>query len=110
RSPLLPVGPGKSYVLKPAEEWVAIAVPAIVSAEEYALVQQKLAHNQQTALRNTQHPYLLRGHVSCGVCHLTASARTTPQGHQYYLCRGRTDRRRVSQGERCTSRYIPAQQ
>ena len=35
RSPLLPVGPGKSYVLKPVEEWVAIAVPAIVSAEEY---------------------------------------------------------------------------
>jgi site-specific DNA recombinase len=110
RSPLLPVGPGKSYVLKPAEEWVAIAVPAIVSAQEYALVQQKLAHNQQTALRNTQHPYLLRGHVSCGLCHLTAAARTTPQGHQYYLCRGRTDRRRVSQGERCRSRYIPARQ
>jgi site-specific DNA recombinase len=110
RSPLLPVGAGKSYVLKPPAEWVAIPVPAIVSAEEFARVQQKRAHNQQTALRNTQHPYLLRGHVSCGRCHLTATARTTPQGHQYYVCRGRTDRRRVSQGERCTSRYIPARQ
>ncbi len=110
RSPLFPVGPGKSYVLKPAEEWVAIAVPAIVSAEEYALVQEKLAHNQQTALRNTQHPYLLRGHVCCGMCQLVASARTTPQGHQYYVCHGRTDRRRLSQGERCRSRYIPARQ
>jgi site-specific DNA recombinase len=110
RSPLLPVGPGKSYVLKPVEEWVAIAVPAIVSAEEYALVQQKLAHNQQTALRNTQHPYLLRGHVCCGACQLTASARTTPQGYQYYVCHGRTDRRRLRQGERCRSRYIPARQ
>lgn len=110
RSPLLPVGAGKSYVLKPQEEWVAIPVPAIVTAEEFARVQQKLAQNQQTALRNTQHPYLLRGHVSCGVCHLTATARATPQGHYYYVCRGRTDRRRGSQGERCTSRYIPAGQ
>jgi len=75
-----------------------------------ARVQQKLAHNQQRARRNTQHPYLLRGHVSCGQCQLTATARATPQGHQYYVCRGRTDRRRSSQGQCCTSRYIPAGQ
>jgi site-specific DNA recombinase len=82
RSPLLPVGAGKRYVLKPPEEWVAVPVPPMVSAEECARVQQQLAHHQQTALRTTQHPYLLRGHVRCGQCHLTARARATPQGQQ----------------------------
>lgn len=110
RSPLLPVGAGKSYVLKPEEEWIAISVPPIVSQEEFTRVQQKLAHNQQTARRNTQHRYLLRGQVSCGQCRLTAAARATPQGYQYYICRGRTDRRRGSQEQHCTSRYIPAEQ
>jgi site-specific DNA recombinase len=104
------VGAGKSYVLKPEEEWIAISVPPIISQEEFARVQEKLAHNQQTARRNTQHRYLLRGHVSCGQCHLTAAARTTPQGYQYYVCRGRTDQRRGSQEQHCTSRYIPAEQ
>jgi RES domain-containing protein len=55
RSPLLPVGAGKSYVLQPPEEWVAVAVPPMVSAEECALVQQQLAHHQQTALRTTHY-------------------------------------------------------
>jgi site-specific DNA recombinase len=71
RSPLLPVGAGTSYVLKPPEEWVAIPVPPSVSTEEFARVQQKLSHNQQTALRNTQHPYLLR--VCCVLTSAAAS-------------------------------------
>jgi site-specific DNA recombinase len=30
--------------------------------------------------------------------------------YAYYVCRGRTDALRAAQGERCTARYIPAQQ
>ncbi len=109
-SALLPVGPGQSHVLKPEEEWVAIPVPAIVSEEVFALVREKLSRNQRTALRNTRHEYLLRGLVSCGMCKLTAGARTTPRGYDYYVCRGRTDKLRISEGRRCTTRYVPAEQ
>jgi site-specific DNA recombinase len=82
-SPLLPIGPGHSHVLRAREEWVPIPVPALVFEEVYQRVQDKLAHNQQRAARNTQQEYLLRGHVSCGHCHLTAGARTTPAGYGY---------------------------
>jgi site-specific DNA recombinase len=109
-SPLLPIGPGHSHVLRAREEWIPIPVPAIVAEEVYQRVQVKLAHNQQRAARNTQQEYLLRGHVSCGQCHLSTGARTTPAGYGYYVCRGRTDRLRISQGQQCTARYVPAQQ
>jgi hypothetical protein len=34
----------------------------------------------------------------------------TQAGYRYYLCRGRTDALRVAQGQRCSARYIPAEQ
>ncbi len=108
-SPLLPVGPGHSHVLKARDEWVPIPVPAVVTEEVYQRVQDQRAHNQQRAARNTHQEYLLRGHVSCGQCRLTAGSRTTPAGYDYYVCRGRTDRLRISQGHPCTARYVPSQ-
>lgn len=111
RSALGAVGPGKSYRLKPASEWIAIPVPAVVSQADYDRVQAKLAHNKQTARRNnTAHQYLLRGLINCGQCQLTTTARTTPQGHQYYACRGRREAVRAAEGRACRARYIPAQQ
>ena len=85
-------------------------VPAIVSEDIFAQVQAKLDANQQGALRNTRHEYLLRALVSCGACRLSCSARQTGAGYRYYLCHGRTDPLRVAQGQRCTARYVPAGQ
>jgi site-specific DNA recombinase len=110
KSALLPVGPGASHAPRPAEDWIAVAVPAIVSEESFARVQAKLDTNQQTAARNTRHEHLLRALVSCGVCRLACTVRRTQAGYRYYLCRGRTDALRVAQGQRCTARYIPAEQ
>ena len=73
-------------------------------------MQAKLDTNQQTAARNTRHEYLLRALVSCGVCRLSCIVRRTPADYRYYLCRGRTDALRVAQGQRCSARYIPAEQ
>jgi site-specific DNA recombinase len=108
-SALLPVGPGESYEAKPEEEWVGVTVPAIVTAEEFAQVQEKLAHNQQTAPRNTKHAYLLCGHLSCGACRLSLGMRMA-NGHRYYACRGRVDKRRRSEAGACRARYVPADQ
>jgi site-specific DNA recombinase len=111
KSALLPVGPGQGHRPRPREEWTPIPVPAIVEEEECALVQEKLGHNQQTAPRhNTRYPYLLRALVSCGVCQLSATARASHPGYQYYVCRGRSDPLRRAEGQLCTARYIPARQ
>jgi site-specific DNA recombinase len=110
KSALLPVGPGQSHAPRPAEDWIAVSVPQIVAEETFARVQAKLDTNQQTAARNTRHQYLLRALVSCGVCRLSCTVRRTQAGYRYYLCRGRTDALRVAQGQRCSARYIPAEQ
>jgi site-specific DNA recombinase len=110
KSALLPVGPGDSHTPRPPEDWIAVAVPQIVSEETFARVQAKLDTNQQTAARNTRHEYLLRALVSCGVCRLSCTVRQTQAGYRYYLCRGRTDALRRAQGQRCTARYAPAEQ
>jgi site-specific DNA recombinase len=109
KSALLPVGPGESHTPRPAEDWIAVPVPPIVSEETFAQVQAKLDTNQQSAARNTRHEYLLRALVSCGACRLACTMRRTQAGYRYYLCRGRTDALRVAQGQRCTARYIPAE-
>ena len=110
KSALQPVGPGQSHLPAPVEEWIAIAVPAIVDSETFLLAQQRLDQNQQFARRNnTAHDYLLRGLVSCAQCQLACTGRMVHPGYAYYLCRGRSDSLRSAKGERCTARYAPAQ-
>jgi len=110
KSALRPIGTGQSTCPRPPEEWIAITVPTIVTAETFEMVQQKLSKNVQGASRNnTSHDYLLRALVSCGACQLSASGRAVHPGYRYYLCRGRRDALRAARGERCQARYIPAQ-
>jgi len=88
---------------------MAVPVPAIITQEAFAAVQQRLDRNLQMARRNnTTYEYLLRGLVSCGQCRLACSGRTLHPSYQYYFCRGRTDSVRLALGERCTARYAPA--
>jgi site-specific DNA recombinase len=110
KSAMLPAGPGQSHAPRPPEDWITVPVPVIVSEDIFGQVQAKLDVNQQGALRNTRHEYLLRALVSCGACRLSCSVRQTGAGYRYYLCHGRTDPLRVTQGQRCTARYIPAGQ
>jgi site-specific DNA recombinase len=108
RSPLRPVGSGRTQISRPEEEWIPIAVPPIISEEDFARVQEKLAINQERAARNNkQHAYLLRALVSCGQCRLSAPARTTWDGYGYYVCNGH---HAPEPSERCRSRHIPAAQ
>ena len=113
RSALQPIGKRHdgSMAPRPREEWVtAGSIPALVTQEQYDLVQQKLARNRQFASRNNKaHDYLLRGLVSCGLCGLAATGRTAGVGYPYYVCAGkRADGARG--GCRCRSRLTPAGQ
>jgi site-specific DNA recombinase len=101
---------GETQVERPQQDWIAVPVPAIVDTAIFQRVQDKLAQNRQAAARNNKtHPYLLRGLVSCGLCRLSAPARTS-QGYAYYVCKGHSDAQRAPREERCTARFIPAPQ
>jgi site-specific DNA recombinase len=113
QSPTHPVGrKGVSAAPRPPEEWVAVArIPALVSAEQFAAVQHKLASNQRLAARhNTHHTYLLRTLVSCGHCQLACFGRATAEGLTYYMCRGKSARYYSGQEARCPARLIPSGQ
>ncbi len=84
KSALGPLGRGKSYIRREAEDWIAIPMPALVTREIFAQVQAKLQQNQRQASRtNHQHAYLLRALVSCGHCHRSVVARALSNGYHY---------------------------
>jgi site-specific DNA recombinase len=110
KSALRPVGPGYSQQPTPAEEWIAIPVPALISSATFDAAQAQLDRNTPMARRhNTAQAYLLRGLLSCGRSQLACTGRSRARGYAYYGCRGRTDLLRAARGERCTARYAPAQ-
>jgi site-specific DNA recombinase len=114
RSATHPIGqPHGSATLSPQEEWIPVAqIPAIVSQEQFELVQAKLAKNQSFASRhNTAHQYLLRALVSCGICQFSCYARTVAgKSYGYYICSGKDDEVQARHITKCPSRFIPSKQ
>src|SRR4051795_3888833 len=111
RSATHPIGkPSDSSVPVPAAEWLPVAsVPTLVSEEQFARVQAKLARNRAFARRhNTRHAYLLRALVSCGVCRSSCVCRTVHPGYGYYVCGGKADPVHHGREEPCPARYAPA--
>jgi site-specific DNA recombinase len=112
-SALVPIGGGRGgHVQTNQQEWTAVTqVPAIVSQEQFDLVQAKLAHNQQFARRNnTAYPYLLRAMVSCGTCRLGCIGRSSRGGYAYYVCVGRSHGTISHRDEKCSACSIPVEQ
>jgi site-specific DNA recombinase len=113
RSATHPIGhPHTSATPKPQNEWILVAtIPALVTQEQFNLVQAKLAQNKSFAKRNNKaHQYLLRALVSCGMCQLSCFGRTVPKSdHRYYICSGKDRAEQCHREEKCPSRFIPAQ-
>jgi site-specific DNA recombinase len=113
KSALEPVGRGVSTRAHPSQEWIMVPVPALVAAEQFDLVQRRLASNQQSARRSTTHPYLLRGLVSCGLCRLNCRGVTrtaTDTRYRYYRCLGKQAAVASGRLQPCPARFIPATQ
>jgi site-specific DNA recombinase len=113
RSATHPLGrPPESLTPVPPEEWIAVAqIPALVSEEQFALVNRKLAQNHSFASRhNTAHAYLLRALVSCGRCQLACTARRLDPRYAYSVCSGKAKPTHAHRQTLCASRFIPAQQ
>jgi site-specific DNA recombinase len=86
-------------------QWIEIAVPALVSAETFALAQERLAQNRQLSLRNTKEPSLLQGLLVCQQCGygLYRSGTGEPSRRRLYYRCGGNDRER---GLVCSCRMI----
>jgi site-specific DNA recombinase len=62
-------GNGRGRILRPHDDWIPVAVPALVDADLWRMAQEQLARNRERARRhNTKHDYLLRGLLVCGHC------------------------------------------
>jgi site-specific DNA recombinase len=112
-SPLKPVGGGNGSIDPvPPEDWIVVAqIPPIASQEQFEMLQEKLKHNQSIASRNNKaHQYLLRAMVSCGLCHLACTGRTTDTGHAYYACNGKRPLLQSPRTEKCPARFLPVAQ
>lgn len=70
---------------RPASDWIACAVPALVSEEVWQVAQERLAMQTRFAERHSQHTYLLRGLLVCSVCGHVLQGRTQ-RGIGYYAC------------------------
>jgi site-specific DNA recombinase len=112
RSATQPIGSGRSLVTIPRENWIAGArIPAIITQQQFDLVEEKLARNRSFAKRNNKsHQYLLRALVSCGQCGLACVGRWMKGGYSYYRCIGKAHPYQSCKEERCRARFSPANQ
>ncbi|MBV9164109.1 MAG: recombinase family protein [Pseudonocardiales bacterium] len=95
---------------RPREQWVEIAVPAIVSAETFERVAARLTDNKRFATRNSKTPSLLQGLAACGTCgygYYRTSTRTTNKKIYYYRCLG-SDDYRYENGRVCANKPVRA--
>lgn len=76
------------YQPRPAEEWIAVPVSAIISEPLWQVAQERLERNAHLSIRNMcTNTYLLRGLLVCGVCGRTLQGRAQ-KGVTYYRCPG----------------------
>jgi len=93
---------------RPREEWLEIAVPALINEETFALAEERLVVNKKYAARRTVEPSLLQGLVHCRQCGYAlyrTSTRSTARKIFYYRCLG-SDAYRYDGQARCDQRPI----
>ena len=74
--------------LRTKQEWVPIAIPAIIPKDIFEQVQSRFEKNRVFALRNTRREYLLSGLLVCSKCGQRYSGWTS-RGRTYYRCRSK---------------------
>jgi site-specific DNA recombinase len=94
----------------PSEEWISIAVPALVSPELFAVVQEQFSENRARArTRRRGATHLLQGLVCCKYCDYAFYGRPAKNRHNqhyvYYRCIG-TDAYRFGGKRVCSNRQV----
>jgi DNA invertase Pin-like site-specific DNA recombinase len=109
-----PPGHRHRQVPRPREEWIAIAVPAIVTQEAFAAVDHVTWDNSKWSPRRTEPgQWMLRGLVKCGSCHVGTNCHKmrgrNGAWHRYYYCRNHDPIRAGGSDRRCPERNIRAE-
>jgi len=76
---------------RPRQEWIEIAVPALIDEAAFALAQERLEANKKFSQRRTIAPSLLQSMLVCERCGYglyRSSTRTSKQKLYYYRCLG----------------------
>lgn len=78
------------YKPRERDEWTHISVPAIINSELWEAARKQAEVNNLHSPRNSKHPYLLRGRLTCGTCGYTFRCYTYEKrnGRSYYNCGG----------------------
>jgi site-specific DNA recombinase len=101
----------KSYSVtdRPREDWLEIAVPALVAEDTWQRAQRRLAENKRYAARNSKVPSLLQGLAACASCGYAyyRGHTTTTAGNKiyYYRCLG-SDNYRYENGRVCDNKPV----
>jgi site-specific DNA recombinase len=94
--PLEPRRPQSPYPV-PTEQWIEIPIPALVSEEEFAAVQEQLTENQRRAKHSQREQQFLAqgltvcarcGYAYCGARTSGRDARGQKRSYGYYRCTG----------------------
>ena len=83
---------------------ITVPVPAIVTRELYAAVQEQLQENRHRRLGQRRRRYLLQGLLACGCCGYALTGRQTSK-YIYYRCLG-NDAARWGGRQLCTNRMV----
>ena len=100
----------QSVYAVPVDEWISIPVPALVTPELFATVQEQLAENRTRAReRRSGATHLLQGLISCKCCGYAYCGmyvkKRQNQPYFYYRCTG-TDARRFGGKRLCSNRTV----
>jgi site-specific DNA recombinase len=93
---------------RPCQDWIEIAVPALVSDVTFSLAQEQLQQNKRHSPRRTLEPTLLQGMLVCERCGYAlyrTSTKTSRRKIYYYRCLG-SDAYRHLKGALCDCRPI----
>jgi site-specific DNA recombinase len=97
---------------RPKEEWIQIAVPAIVTSSEWQLAQDILAANQKRSTRNMKRrDWLLSAFCKCAICgygYIAVIGGSPNHPIRYYACNGHNQERGRVLKTACHSPYVRA--
>ena len=100
----------QAHYERPQEEWITIAVPAIIDEDTFDIATRRLADNRRFAARNSKEPSLLMGIAACSACgyaYYRTSTRTAKRKIHYYRCLG-SDDYRYPTGRVCDNKPVRA--
>jgi site-specific DNA recombinase len=107
--------PGRHHrqVARPREDWIAIAVPPVVSDDIFEAASRVTRDNSKWSPRNAEPgAWLLRSLIRCGTCSVGVSCHKMRGRngtiHRYYYCRNHDPLRAGGQDRRCPERNIRA--